>query len=345
MNAEFLSGVWRDPVLHIHLLQQMETYPPFGTMREVNIENIVAQLNRTLLASGKSKLTREQVESRIDRLVATKHSAFSNVDLSEFTHPDFVRLRSDAVSEAAAASSSSVAVAAAAAPGGGGGGSAITYGKEYDLKRASFASPLPVKSKRARTSAAASTTSTAATGGGDDNDATNTTTTTTTTTAASSSSSVAVESVVDDGRNPADVALAKDSNLVQRMRRFERSWRRFAHDSQKVPEFSKLVYSAIASVEARSATFGEVLAYVQQNLKKALVPGELARFAGKSESELRDATQKALLNNAVFFELPFAASGDPMKKPWTVGSIASLKMDEEDATAANTATKEPPNQD
>jgi hypothetical protein len=282
MNPAFLTDAWRDPVLHIHLLQQLETYPPFGVVRDTNIENITAQLNRALAASGKSKMTREQVETRIDRIVATKHAAFANVDTSAFLHPDFVRMRSDAVAK---------------------------HAGEYDAK--AFASPLPVnpKNKRARTSAT-SAAGTASATAADEIDAT--------------SAAPADNSSAD---SPADAALNRDANLVARMRRFERTWIRYQQTGEKFKEFAKFVYGAFASAPSRSATVGEVLAYVQQNLKKALVQGEAVRFAAKSDDELRDVIQKALLNNAVFFALPHAAGGDPMKQPWTVGSVAALKME------------------
>jgi hypothetical protein len=292
MNPAFLTDAWRDPVLHIHLLQQLETYPPFGVVRDTNIENITAQLNRALAASGKGKMTREQVEARIDRIVATKHAAFANVDTSAFLHPDFVRMRSDAVAK---------------------------HAGEYDAK--AFASPLPVnpKNKRARTSAtsaaAASSGAAAVAAVADEIDAT----TTTTATAAPADNSSA--------DSPADAALNRDANLVARMRRFERTWIRYQQTGEKFKEFAKFVYGAFASTPSRSATLGEVLAYVQQNLKKALVQGEAVRFAAKSDDELRDVIQKTLLNNAVFFALPYAAGGDPMKQPWTVGSVAALKME------------------
>ncbi len=309
MNSEFLSGVWRDPLLHIQLLEQLETYPPFGAVREINIENVTAVLNRSLTRDGKAPLTREAVEERIDRIVATKHDAFANIDQSEFLHPDFVRLRTDAATKEAIGYDAKRALDALASPPSASAAAAAAA--------ASSSSSLAHKNKRARVddaAAAAAAASPLPVSNGHLG-------------SADGVAAAAAASVSPDD-NPADAALAKDANLALRMRRFERAWNRHVGDGEKLKEFAKLVYGALASAETRSCTTAQVVAFVRQNLKKALVPAEVTRFAAKSDDELREVTVKALANNAVFFALGGGGGGDVMAKRWTIGSVAALKLDE-----------------
>jgi hypothetical protein len=301
MNDEFLSGIWQDPVLHMILLQKLEAYPPFGAVREVNIDNVTAALNKSAASKLSAPLTRKQVEDRINRIVASQHAAFANVEPSDFTHPDFVRLHAvtDAADDAAAhAATTSTANA-----------STNRNVSDFDAKR-----PAPPtsasKSKRARNGAG----STADDGAAD-------TSSTTTTVVAGAITPAAVSA---NGDNPATAALQRDTKLVSRMRRMERSWRRYLA-GEKLKEFAKLIYGAVASSKTRAETSDGIIAFVRKHMQEALVEHEAARFAAKSDEDIREVVSKGLEKNAVFFEM----TGENGEQLWTIGDLAAINLDDQ----------------
>lgn len=269
------------------LLQKLETYPPFGAMRDTNIDNVTAAVNRSAAGKLSAPLTRAQVEDRIDRIVATRHDAFANVVASDFTHPDFSRL-------AALDPDSNIN---------------NNRNESTDAKRsaAAIATPSSAKSKRARSTAS---------------DADNASTT--------ANNNTALDGV-DSGGNVATAALLRDANLVKRVRTLERSWRRYLAGDEKLKEFIKLIYGAIATNKARTESTDNIVAFFRDNFRSALVPSDVSRLDSKSSDELRDVVIKTLEKNSVFF-LQDAGDGDNVgAQLWTVGDLAALKLDQNQA--------------
>jgi hypothetical protein len=306
MNAEFLSGLWQDPVLHMVLLQKLETYPPFGAMRDTNIDNVTAAVNRSAAGKLSAPLTRAQVEDRIDRIVATRHGAFANVDASDFTHPDFSRLA--ALDAADSNNNNNV------------NNNINNRNEQSDAKRpvAALATPSSAKSKRARSTASDADTST-------------------TTTTNNTTNGVALD-VVDSGGNVATAALLRDANLVKRVRKFERSWRRYLGGEEKLKEFAKLIYGAIATNKARVESTDNIVAFFRDNFRSALTPSDVTRFEAKSTDDVRDMVIKALEKNSIFFLQDAAGDTDGANvgaQQWTVGDLAPLKLEQQSATEAD----------
>ena len=83
--TEFFSGIWSDPTLHIHLLDAMEKFPPYGSARETQLANITHYMNkcgfkvsfyRSKVCSAnvsRHRLTRTEIEERINKIVPTTH--------------------------------------------------------------------------------------------------------------------------------------------------------------------------------------------------------------------------------------------------------------------------------
>jgi len=258
------GAVWREhPLAQIELLVRMEQFPPFGKERERNIANITDAVNQS--GVYQTKLTRKEVEAKIELFVNTKHEAFNGVDSSEFTHPDFVALH---------------------------GGEA-----EYDVNKLKGVTP---KAKRARSEA-------------------------------STQPSLAVSAC-----EAANAGLRNSSNLLMRMRKFERSWQRCLNSGEKLKEFSKLVYGGIATQPSRTATTTQIVEFVVRELTDKMIQAEADRFVSKNDAELRERIYNTLANNAVFFSEPDAngdgSSAGPMADSscWSVGDLAVLELEGDD---------------